>query len=638
MGGLYPNGANTRPPEHNSAGLAIANQVVPLDTSGNPNSADGKIVMISVGMSNTTDEFGTKWDSAFKPRADSDPTKNPKLIIVDGAQSGQDAPEWLDVNAVTWGIVDNRLRAAGVAPAQVQVAWLKQALKYPVNYGAFPAHARTLQADLETIVRNMKVRYPNIRIVYLSSRSRAYTDDPTAESPEPFAYESGFSVQWTIADQINGTGNLNFDPTKGPVVAPYLIWGPYLWTDGTTPRSDGFVWLCSDLQSDFIHPTADGGVPRVADQLLAFFKTDPIATPWFLNHDFRGQPPQVTVSTTPSSGTTNLNVQFTANGHDPSGTPVSYIWTFDDGTYSYSQNPVKLFTAPGDYNVHLTVPDADGDFVMNTVTVSVGSGPLLNVSTRLQVGTADRVLIGGFIVNGGGAAKLMLRAIGPSLSQAGLTGALADPTLELHDSSGATIATNDNWQTTQIGGIITSDQVADIRASTLAPSDPAESAIIATLDPGSYTVIVRGVNNITGIGLVEVYDLEESSPAKLANISTRGFVQTADNAMIGGFIVGTPDSPKVIVRALGPSLAASGVTNVLADPTLELHDGNGALIASNDNWADTQQTEIEATGLAPPDPREAAIVWTVTPGNYTAIVTGKAGTIGVGLVEVYKIQ
>ena len=274
----------------------------------------------------------------------------------------------------------------------------------------------------------------------------------------------------------------------------------------------------------------------------------------------------------------------------------------------------------------------------STVPGSVGSGPLLNVSTRLQVGTADRVLIGGLIVDGDGTKKLMLRAIGPSLLQAGVTDPLADPTLELHDSSGAIIATNDNWQTTQIGGIITSDQVTDIRASTLAPSHPAESAIIATLDPGSYTVIVRGVNNTTGIGLVEVYDLEESSPAKLANISTRGFVQTADNAMIGGFIVGTPDSPKVIIRALGPSLAASGVTDVLADPTLELHDGNGALIASNDNWADTQQTEIEATGLVPPDPREAAIVWTVTPGNYTAIVTGKAGTIGVGLVEVYKIQ
>jgi len=372
MGGLYPNGANTRPPEHNSAGLVIASQVVPLDALGHPNSVTGKIVMISVGMSNTTEEFATEGPGAFKPRADLDPSKNPKLVIVDGAQSGQDAPAWIDVNAVTWHNVDDRLSAAGVTPAQVEVAWLKQGLIDPVNYGAFPAHALTLQADLETIVRNMKVRYPNIRIVYLSSRTRAYTNDPTAESPEPFAYESGFSVQWTIADQINGTGNLNFDPTKGPVVAPYLIWGPYIWTDGTTPRSDGFVWLCSDLmQDDFIHPSSDGGVPKVADQLLAFFKTDPTAIPWFLKQTSTGQPPRVRAGATPSSGTTNLTVQFTANASDPDGTIASYIWTFDDGTYSYARNPVKTFIAPGDYNVHLTVTDNDGDFVTATVPVSV---------------------------------------------------------------------------------------------------------------------------------------------------------------------------------------------------------------------------------------------------------------------------
>jgi PKD repeat protein len=638
MGGLYPNGENTRPSAHNVSGLTIASQVVPLDGAGHPNPVTGKIVMIAVGMSNATEEFDTGGSGAFEPRADSDPSKNPKLVIVDGAQSGEDAPKWVDLDAGTWQVVNERLREAGVTPAQVEVAWLKQALIDPVNYGAFPAHALTLKEDLEIIVRNMKVLYPNIRIVYLTSRSRAYTNDPTAESPEPYAYESGFSVQWTIADQINGTGNLNFDPTKGAVVAPYLIWGPYIWTDGTTPRSDGFVWLCSDLQSDFIHPSSDGGVPKVADQLLAFFKTDPIATPWFLNQQFRGQPPTATATATPSSGTTNLNVQFSASGQDTGGTAVSYVWTFDDGTYSYLQNPVKLFTAPGTYNPHLIVADQDGDFVIKTVPVSVGTGHLLNVSTRLQVGTGDRVLIGGFIINGGGTKKLILRALGPSLSQSGVIGALADPTLELHDSIGATIATNDNWETTQIGGIITSDQVAEIQASTLAPPDPSESAIIATLDPGSYTAIVSGVNNTTGVGLVEVYDLDESSPAKLANISTRGFVQTGDNAMIGGFIVGTPDSPRVVVRALGPSLAGLGVIGALADPTLELHDSNGALIASNDNWADTQETEIEATGLAPTNPLESAIVWTVTPGNYTAIVTGEGGTVGIGLVEVYKIQ
>src|SRR5207247_1767488 len=160
---------------------------------------------------------------------------------------------------------------------------------------------------------------------------RAYTDDPETENPEPFAYESGFAVQWIIADQINGTGNLNFDPTKGPVVAPYLSWGPYLWTDGTNPRSDGFEWLCSDLESDFTHPSADGGVPKVADQLLAFFKTDPTAVPWFLK-----KPTGISLSCSASADVTNgvapLTVHFSCA---ISGSATQTVWTFDDGTFAY---------------------------------------------------------------------------------------------------------------------------------------------------------------------------------------------------------------------------------------------------------------------------------------------------------------
>ncbi len=264
-----------------------------------------------------------------------------------------------------------RLAAAGVTPAQVQVAWLKEALIDPGNYGAFPTHAQTLQADLETIIRNIKGHYPNIKLTYLSTRTRAYTT--TFHNPEPFAYETGFAVKWAIADQINGFGDLNFDSTKGAVVAPFICWGPYFWTDGINPRSDGFTWLCSDLEADFVHPSADGGVPKVADQLLAFFKTDPTAMPWFLKKRSIGQPPSVTAAATPSSGTTNLTVQFTAKATDPDGTIASHIWTFDDGTYSYTQNPVKMFTAPGDYNAHLTVTDNDGDFVTATVPVSVST-------------------------------------------------------------------------------------------------------------------------------------------------------------------------------------------------------------------------------------------------------------------------
>jgi hypothetical protein len=224
---------------------------------------------------------------------------------------------------------------------------------------------------------------------------------------------------------------------------------------------------------------------------------------------------------------------------------------------------------------------------------------------------------------------------------------LSNPTLELHDATGALIASNDNWQTTIIGGIITSDQRAEIRASSHAPRDGRESAIIADLPPGNYTAIVRGVNNTTGVALGEVYDLSPETNSILSNISTRSFVQTGDNVMIGGFIVQGIQLKRVIVRAIGPELTQHGVPDALADPTLELHDGTGALIASNDNWATTiiggiitanQVHDILNSGHAPTDPRESAIIATLPPGNYTAIVRGVNDTTGVGLVEVYDLN
>jgi hypothetical protein len=207
----------------------------------------------------------------------------------------------------------------------------------------------------------------------------------------------------------------------------------------------------------------------------------------------------------------------------------------------------------------------------------------------LPVGTAGHPLIGGFIVQSRVAKKVVLRAIGASLSNARVPGVLSDPALELCNATGATIALNDNWQTTQLGGVITSNQVAEIQSSGLAPTNAAESAILATLNPGGYTAIVSGVNNTSGVGLVEAYDLEPAAPAKLANISARGFVQTGADVLIGGFIVGGPDSAEVIVRAVGPSLTLAGISGALADPTLELHNANGALIMFYDNWKDTQQ-------------------------------------------------
>jgi predicted outer membrane repeat protein len=269
----------------------------------------------------------------------------------------------------------------------------------------------------------------------------------------------------------------------------------------------------------------------------------------------------------------------------------------------------------------------------NSFATTPVPGLALNISTRLPVGTGQQVLIGGFIIQGPNPKTIMLRAIGPSLP---LAGVLQDPYLELHDGPGAIIATNDNWKTTNLGGVLTSSQVMDIVASTIPPSQNLESALIATLDPGAYTAVVRSATNDTGIAVVEGYDLDPDPVSKLANISTRGFVLTNDNVMIGGFIFGGgPGATNVVVRGIGPSLSAFGVANPLSDPMLELHDGNGGTIATNDDWK-TNQAAIQGTGLQPSNDAEAAILATnLAPGGYTAVLRGKNGGVGVGVLEVY---
>jgi hypothetical protein len=265
-----------------------------------------------------------------------------------------------------------------------------------------------------------------------------------------------------------------------------------------------------------------------------------------------------------------------------------------------------------------------------SATASPGSPPTPrpaqfgNISTRVPVGTGEDVLIGGFIVTGTQPKKVMLRGIGPSLP---VSGALADPILELHDASGQTIVTNDNWRDS-----INRQEIID---STIAPTNDSEAAILVTLPPAAYTAIVRGVNGTTGVALVEIYDLGMNANSQLANISTRASVQTGADILIGGFIVLGQQSGRIIVRAIGPSIP---VTGALADPILELHDGNGAQIAFNDNWRSNQEAEIIATTVPPANDAEAAIVTTLAPALYTAIVQGANGTTGVGLVEVYNLH
>ncbi len=247
----------------------------------------------------------------------------------------------------------------------------------------------------------------------------------------------------------------------------------------------------------------------------------------------------------------------------------------------------------------------------------------------MVVQTGDNVLIGGFIVYGSGQKKIAVRAMGPSLP---LAGKLSDPLVELHDASGNIVASNDNWRTSQQDLIV---------AAGLAPTNDLEAALIATINPGAYTVVVKGVNNVTGVGLMEIYDLDpDGSPARLANISTRGNVLTGDNVMIGGFIVRGDVSKRMLMRARGPSLFLNGVAIAgrLMDPNMELRDANGALIMANDNWRSDQQAEIAASSIAPTDDNEPAIVWTLTPGSYTTIVRGVNNTTGIALVEMYDLD
>jgi hypothetical protein len=254
----------------------------------------------------------------------------------------------------------------------------------------------------------------------------------------------------------------------------------------------------------------------------------------------------------------------------------------------------------------------------------------VNLSTRLNVLTGDQIGIGGFIITGSGPKHVIVRAIGPDLKRFGIPNPLPDPVLELHGPGAFATITNNNWRDTQ---------ETQIKATGLAPTNDLESAIDIVLAPGSYTGIIRGNGGSTGIGLIEVYDLNQASASKLSNISTRGFVgSTPGDSIIAGFILGNSNAPdRIIIRGLGPSLSAVGVPNVLANPTLELHNGDGALLYTNNDWQDnpSQAAEIAAAGLAPGNSAESAISVTLPPGLYTAILAGLGNTTGNGLVEIY---
>ncbi|MCI0586056.1 MAG: hypothetical protein L0323_04345 [Planctomycetes bacterium] len=347
-GGLYPAGANMRPPAHDAAGLVEAAQVVPRNAAGAPD-PNGKIVLLSIGMSNTSGEFST-----FLPIANADPGKNPAVLLVNGAQGGQTAAAISSPNAVFWTVVDQRLAMAGVTPAQVQAVWFKEANAGPTQ--PFPDHALVLKTQFAAIMGILRNRYPNGRLCYASSRIYAgYASTPL--NPEPWAYESAFAVKWLIEDQANGAPALNFGPANGPVVSPWIAWGPYLWADGLTPRSDGLAWQCSDLTNDGTHPSPSGRT-KVASLLLDFFKTDATAKSWFLAGPAAPCGPQAQVE------------EYGTGFGGPNGT-VHLVASRLPTVPTISPFRAHAFGGP---------PDAIGGFVLGGFPLADGQVPLLGGS------------------------------------------------------------------------------------------------------------------------------------------------------------------------------------------------------------------------------------------------------------------
>jgi hypothetical protein len=336
-----------------------------------------------------------------------------------------------------------------------------------------------------------------------------------------------------------------------------------------------------------------------------------------------------------SAPNTTYHLEFFSNdAYDPTGFGGGKVWiksidltTFAEGSLGLGSAFQTLVPVQ---NLTITATDPNG----NTSEFSPEAGQLLNIATRLRVQTGDNVLIGGFIISGTEPKKVMVRGIGPSLAGFGIADALADPILEVHDST-HTLATNDDWKMRPDN----TSQQAEIEATSLAPANDKESAIVTTLPANNagYTAVLRGKNNSTGIGVVEAYDLDVAANSRLANISTRGLVESGDNVLIGG-IIASKGLTKVVVRAIGPSLTNFGIGNPLLDPTLELFDDSGTPIATNDDWQTSQKSLIEETTLAPNDLRECAIFANLHAGNYTAVVRGKNGATGIAVVEAYNVS
>ncbi len=349
-GGLYPNGSNVRPASHDTDGVNLANGIVPLDANGNY-SPTGKYVFMAIGESTAQNEF-----NRFLPIANADPAKSPYLVIVNGAQGGATPNNFTSTTSAYWTtVLNNYLPQQGVTANQVVAIWMEDT--DGIASGTFPSDIANLQTQYETMMQTMLTLFPNLKLVYFSSRTYGgYSNGVGApDNPEPYAFEVGYAVKWAIQDQLDGNANLNYNPSNGPVVAPWMSWGPYYWSNGMLGRNDGLVWDCEDFSSDGTHPSSTYGQLKVATPLLTFLKTDGTTTPWYLTPN-KVLAPTGGNNQTGAAGTvlpTQLTATATNNGKTASGVSV----TFSDGGAGGSFNPTTASTnSSGTVSTSYTLP------------------------------------------------------------------------------------------------------------------------------------------------------------------------------------------------------------------------------------------------------------------------------------------
>ncbi|MEW6302216.1 MAG: immunoglobulin domain-containing protein [Verrucomicrobiota bacterium] len=682
VGGLYPNSANTRPAAHESLGRQLAaQQVRPRDAAGSVDPANGRIVLLSIGMSNTSMEFAAGSDGvaavSFRNRANADPSKNPQLILVDGAQGGQVGPNWTNAFTGPWTNIPTRLANAGVNSNQVQVLWIKLAVAAPNTLGgagppgsgAFPAHALMLESNLVDTIRAAQATFPNLAMIYLSSRTRAYVTNAIGLNPEPFAYESGFSVKWLIERQLGG--ELNADPANGPVTTPWLSWGPYLWADGTRGRSDGFIWESSDVfQTDFTHPSASG-VRKVADQLLAFFKTDPTATPWFLRSTVTGQPPVCAPTASTTNGLPPLTVQFAANASDPDGALANIWWTFEDGTFATNSNPVKRFDVPGVYTARVTATDNSGNPVTGSVTITVGETALPpSITTPPQSQTVNAGANVTFSVSASGTAPLSYqwRKAGTNIS--GATGSsftlnnvssadAADYTVFVSNSAGSitsapatltvtlppAISLPPQSQTVSAGASVTFSVTAPGTAplsyqwrkdgTNISGATGASLTLISVLaaDAGDYSVVV---SNSAGSATSVAATLTVNTPAMPPAISTHPQSQTvAAGATVTFNVIASGAAPLSYQwRRNGAPISGANATSYTIASVQSADAGTYDVVVSNGGGSVTSNPA--ALTVAANNPAPAPVLGTNSPADITIgtlVVAPDPQRFGVNLRE-----